>query len=90
MTKYYTTFAPEFLCNFITWLYFRITLSEKYHHHVFSKKVHQLFQHVIDQRNKYGGKHVADVDLFNFKQVKADGHDQKAADTGHLIDDRRN
>lgn len=54
------------------------------------EKVHQLFQHVVDQRNKYGGKHIADFDYFDFKQVKADGHDQKAADAGHLIDDRGN
>ena len=39
------------------------------------EKVHQLFQHVIDQRHKYGGKHVADFDFLNFKKVKADGHD---------------
>ena len=40
------------------------------------EKVHQLFYHVVDKGNKYGGKHVADFDYFDFKQVKADGHDQ--------------
>ena len=39
------------------------------------EKVHQLFYHVVDKGNKYGGKHVADFDFLNFKQVNADGHD---------------
>jgi len=51
------------------------------------EKVQHLFDHVVDQGNKYGGKHVADFDFLNFKEINADGHDQYAADSGHLIDD---
>ncbi len=54
------------------------------------EKVQHLFDHVVDQGNKYGWKHVADFDFLNFKEVNADGHDQYAADPGHLIDDSGN
>ena len=39
------------------------------------EKVHQLFHHVVDEGDKNGGKHVADFDFLNFKEVNADGHD---------------
>ena len=54
------------------------------------EKVHQLFYHEVDKGNKYGGKHVADFDFLNFKEVNTDGHDQYATDSGHLINDSGN
>jgi hypothetical protein len=53
-------------------------------------EIQQLFDHVVDKGDKNGGKHVADFDFLNFKEVNADGHDQYAADPGHLIDDSGN
>ena len=43
----------------------------------------------IDQGHENCRQHVADFYFFDFKKVDPDGHDQEAADDGHLIDDIR-